>query len=92
MVIKAGISIVIIIAFVDNYFKIQNDLWIKKIYIDLVENRDLNDIVEVYNSNKKFLLNHTESDIVEYKWVIKELELMKKIFILVKLLKKVQAK
>jgi len=47
-------------------------------FIDLVENRDLNDIVEVYNSNKKFLLNHTESDIVKYKWLIEELELMKK--------------
>lgn len=51
----------------------------KDFYIDLVENRDLNDIVEVYNSNKQFLLNHTESDMVEYKWVIEELELMKKI-------------
>lgn len=50
----------------------------KKIYIDLVEDRDLNDIIEVYNSNKNFLINHMNSDIVEYKWVIEELELMKK--------------
>lgn len=51
----------------------------KDFYIDLVESRDLNDIIEVYNSNKQFLLNHMGSDMVEYKWVIEELALMKKI-------------
>ena len=50
----------------------------KDFYVDLVESRDLNDIVEVYNSNKQFLLNHTGSDMVEYKWVTEELELMKR--------------
>jgi len=34
---------------------------IKGFYIDLVQNKDLNDIVEVYNSNKYFLINHMDA-------------------------------
>lgn len=46
--------------------------------IDLVEDRDLNAIVDVYNSNKKFLVNHMETDKVTYEWVLEEYESMKK--------------
>lgn len=50
----------------------------KDFYIDLVENKDLNAIVEVYNSNKHFLVNHIGSDQVTYEWILAELESMKK--------------
>lgn len=50
----------------------------KEIYIDLVENVDIYDIVGVYNSNKNFLLNHMNTDNIKYEWMLKELESMKK--------------
>lgn len=54
-------------------------------YVDLVDNQDLNDVVEVYNSNRYFLNNHLGTDKVTYEWILKELEFMKNlIFILVK--------
>lgn len=51
----------------------------KNIYIARVEIKDLNDIVEVYNSNKYFLVNHMDTDKVTYEWVLEELETMTKI-------------
>lgn len=51
---------------------------LKEFYIDFVEDKDLNDIVDVYNSNKYFLLNHMGTDKVTYEWVLEELEAMKK--------------
>ena len=50
----------------------------KDFYIDLVHNKDLKDIVEVYNSNKYFLINHMDTDNVKYEWVLEELESMKR--------------
>ena len=50
----------------------------KGFYIDLVQNKDLKDIVEVYNSNKDFLINHMDIDNVKYEWILEELESMKK--------------
>ncbi|MBU3143774.1 GNAT family N-acetyltransferase [Clostridium sp. CF012] len=50
----------------------------KGFYIDLVQNKDLKDIVEVYNSNKYFLINHMDIDNVKYEWILEELESMKK--------------
>lgn len=47
-------------------------------YVDLVEHEDLNDVIEVYNSNSNFLLNHMDTDKVTYEWILKELEVMKK--------------
>jgi len=47
-------------------------------YVDLVKDEDLNDIIEVYNSNKHFLLNHVDMDNVTYEWLVEELRLMKK--------------
>lgn len=52
---------------------------LKGFYIDLVENKDLNHIIEVYNSNKYFLVNHMDTDKVTYKWMVEELESMKKV-------------
>ncbi|MBX4262134.1 GNAT family N-acetyltransferase [Clostridium estertheticum] len=46
--------------------------------IDFVEDKDINAIVEVYNSNKCFLVNHMGTDKVRYEWVLEELENMRK--------------
>ena len=51
----------------------------KDFYLDLVENKDINDIVEVYNSNRIFLVSHMDTCKVTYEWVLEELESMKKV-------------
>lgn len=51
----------------------------KGFYVDLVEKKDLNDIVEVYNSNKHFLIAHMDTDNIKHEWLFKELESMKKV-------------
>ena len=51
----------------------------KDFYLDLVEIKDLNDIVEVYNSNRNFLVSHMDTYKVTYEWVLEELESMKKV-------------
>lgn len=48
-------------------------------YVDLVENKDLNEILEVYNSNRHFLINHLDKEKVTVKWVLGELESMKEV-------------
>jgi L-amino acid N-acyltransferase YncA len=50
----------------------------KDFYIDLVEDKDLHNIVEVYNSNKHFLINHMNTDNVDTEWMSKELKDMRK--------------
>ncbi|WP_027624516.1 GNAT family N-acetyltransferase [Clostridium lundense] len=47
--------------------------------VDLVENKDINEIVQVYNSNKNFLRNHIGSNKVTDEWMLEELESMKKL-------------
>ncbi|MBU3183626.1 GNAT family N-acetyltransferase [Clostridium estertheticum] len=51
---------------------------LKDFCIDFVEDKDINAIVEVYNSNKYFLINHVGRDKVRYEWVLEELENMRK--------------
>ncbi|AFS79475.1 acetyltransferase, GNAT family [Gottschalkia acidurici 9a] len=51
----------------------------KKLYVDLVDNKDLYRITEVYNSSKKFLISHTNYDSVRNEWIYEEIESMKKI-------------
>ncbi|WP_081712156.1 GNAT family N-acetyltransferase [[Clostridium] dakarense] len=46
-------------------------------YIDLVDNKDLTDIVDIYNSNKLFLINHVGNENVTLEWVARELDIMK---------------
>lgn len=46
-------------------------------YITLVEDRDIKDILKVYNSNQYFLQNHMGTDNVTYKWISNEVESMK---------------
>ncbi|MBC8060086.1 MAG: GNAT family N-acetyltransferase [Clostridiaceae bacterium] len=50
----------------------------KGFYIDFVEDKDLNAIVEVYNSNKSFLVNHLDTEKIKPEWALEELESMKK--------------
>lgn len=51
----------------------------KGFYIDLIENKDFNDIVEVYNSNKHFLVNHMNKEKITNEWILEELESMKEV-------------
>lgn len=48
-------------------------------YVDLIKNEDLNEVIEVYNSNKHFLINHMDKDKITNEWIINELESMKKV-------------
>ncbi|TDL75320.1 hypothetical protein E2R56_05720 [Rhodococcus qingshengii] len=48
-------------------------------YVDKLENKDLNKVVEVYNSNKHFLVSHTDKEKVTIEWILQELELMKEV-------------
>lgn len=47
--------------------------------VELVEAKDLNGIVEVYNSNENFLISHMDKKEVTSKWMIEELKSMKEI-------------
>lgn len=48
-------------------------------YVDLVENKDLNEIVEVYNSNKDFLIKHMDKEKITNEFIFQELESMKEV-------------
>jgi len=49
----------------------------KDFYGDLIEEKDLNQILEVYNSNAHFLVKHMDRDKVTNKWLQQEVESMK---------------
>ncbi|KUO71016.1 MAG: acetyltransferase [Clostridia bacterium BRH_c25] len=49
------------------------------LYVDLVEDRDLYEVVEVYNSNKHFLVSHMDKDKVTNEWILQELETMREV-------------
>lgn len=49
----------------------------KEFYIDTIGDKDLNKIVEVYNSNRNFLRNHMDVDSITYEWMVEELDSMK---------------
>lgn len=46
-------------------------------YVDLVEYKDLDEIVDVYNSNKNFLMVHLDAYKVEHEWLINDIKDMK---------------
>lgn len=48
-------------------------------YVDLVENKDLDEIVKVYNSNKHFLVSHMNKEKVTNEWILQEFESMKEV-------------
>lgn len=52
---------------------------LKDFFIDLVEYKDLDEIAEVYNSNKQFLKSHMNRERVTNEWILQELESMKKV-------------
>ncbi len=52
---------------------------IKTFGVDSIENKDIDKIIEVYNSNKKFLMSHMDKEKVTSKWVIEELKSMREV-------------
>lgn len=50
----------------------------EEFYVNLVENKDLKQVLEVYNSNEHFLINHMDTNKVASEWILRELENMKK--------------
>ncbi|KPU28348.1 acetyltransferase [Caloranaerobacter sp. TR13] len=48
-------------------------------YVALIEEVDLNRILEIYNSNKGFLLSHMDKESVDTDWVRNELDNMRSI-------------
>jgi len=51
----------------------------KNFYVDLVNNNDLNEIIEIYNSNEHFLVAHLDKNKITNQWIIEEIESMKEI-------------
>jgi len=51
----------------------------KDFYVDIIENKDLNEIVGIYNSNKRFLLSHMNMGNVIEQWALEEIESMKEV-------------
>lgn len=51
----------------------------KDVYVDVIENKDLNEAAEIYNSNRNFLLSHIHKKEVDGQWVLHELEAMKEV-------------
>lgn len=58
-----------------NYMLFQS----KDFYVDFVESNYLNQVVEVYNSNKQFLESHMDKESVTKEWVLQELQSMKEV-------------
>jgi GNAT superfamily N-acetyltransferase len=48
-------------------------------YVDLIEDRDIKEVLKVYNSNDKFLINHMNTNKVTSEWILRELENMRDI-------------
>ena len=46
-------------------------------YIELIDNHDLDNIVDLYNSNKLFLVSHTGRESITKEWINNELSTMK---------------
>jgi len=51
----------------------------KDFYICSVENKDIEEVLEVYNSNVHFLINHLNIDKVSVEWINHEIESMREI-------------
>ncbi len=45
--------------------------------VELVEDKDSNEIIQVYNSNEKFLINHMDTKKITVEWINEELKTMK---------------
>lgn len=55
------------------FFETQN------FYVDLVNNNDLNEVIEIYNSNEHFLVAHMDKERITKQWITEEIELMEEI-------------
>lgn len=49
----------------------------KDFQVDLIDEEDIDAIVEIYNSNRLFLMSHMDKESVTNKWLFEELEDMK---------------
>lgn len=45
-------------------------------FVDLVKSNDIKEILGIYNSNAKFLMNHMDNDKITDQWLIDELKSM----------------
>ncbi|MDF2609675.1 MAG: GCN5-related N-acetyltransferase [Lachnospiraceae bacterium] len=52
---------------------------LKDFYVDLVDNKDLDEVAKVYNSNRHFLLSHMDKEKVTIEWILQELKSMKEV-------------
>jgi len=51
----------------------------KYFYVDLVNINDLNEVIDIYNSNKHFLVAHMDKEKITNQWLIEEIKSMKEI-------------
>ncbi len=51
----------------------------KDFYVDLVTDMDLNQVAEVYNSNRYFLLAHMDKEKIANQWMVDEIESMQEV-------------
>ncbi|HOP72847.1 MAG TPA: GNAT family N-acetyltransferase [Thermoclostridium caenicola] len=49
------------------FFETQN------FYVDLVNNNDLNEVIEIYNSNEHFLVAHMDKERITKQWITEEI-------------------
>lgn len=59
----------------------------KKFKLDIIKDENLDELVEIYNSNKNFLLSHLGREKIEEKFLINEIISMRKIGFQSKLIK-----
>lgn len=50
----------------------------KDLYVDLVDKENIYNIIEIYNSNKHFLVAHMDKEEITYEWIFNEIESMNK--------------
>lgn len=51
----------------------------KNLYVGRVNHGDLNEVIEIFNSNKRFLATHMDKEKITNQWMIEEIESMKEI-------------
>jgi len=52
---------------------------VEDFYVKLIEVSDLNRILEIYNSNKDFLIKHMHKEEVTYDWIFEDFKFMKEV-------------
>lgn len=52
---------------------------VEDFYVELIESSDLIKILEIYNSNKDFLIKHMHKEKVTYNWIYEDFKFMKEV-------------